>query len=327
MTRSFFKSILVGIEDPQQRRQLAVRRAAELARRMGARLTLFHSAFSPFAVGPAPQGITRDRHEARTIAARRAALEKLAAPLRRRGLKVATRVAWDYPPFEAIVREVLRARPDLVVAGSRRHLLGARLFLTNNDWQLIRLCPVPLLFVKHERAYGKARVLAAIDPLHGGARRSTLDKRILESAQAMALAHRGRLDVVHAYQSLYSYAPPIYGEAYISAIDPKIEQQHRARAQRALERTTAAAGIGAGQLHLVSGLPTEVLAEAAHRRRIDLLVMGAVSRRGLGRLFIGSTAEHVLDRLHCDVLVVKPRGFRTTVPRRYSPLQMDMPAF
>ena len=34
--------------------------------------------------------------------------------------------------------------------------------------------------------------------------------------------------------------------------------------------------------------------------------MGAVSRAGLKRIFIGSTAEHVLDSLHCDVLVVKP---------------------
>jgi universal stress protein E len=257
----------------------------------------------------------------------RAALEKLAAPLRRRGLKVATRVAWDYPPFEAIVREALRSRPDLVVAGSRRHVPGARLFLTNNDWQLIRLCPVPLLFVKHERGYGKARVVAAIDPLHGAARRSSLDKRILESAQAMTLAHRGRLDVIHAYQSLYSYAPPIYGEAYVASIDPKIEQQHRARAQRALQRATAPFGIDPERLHLESGLPTAVLAAVARRWRIDLLVMGAVSRRGLGRLFIGSTAEHVLDHLQCDVLVVKPRGFRTTVPRRYSPWQMDWPAF
>jgi hypothetical protein len=81
MARTAFRSILVGIEEPRQRRQPAVRRAAELARRSGGRLTLFHSAFSPLAVGPAPQGITRNRHETRTIATLRAALEKLAAPL------------------------------------------------------------------------------------------------------------------------------------------------------------------------------------------------------------------------------------------------------
>jgi universal stress protein E len=34
--------------------------------------------------------------------------------------------------------------------------------------------------------------------------------------------------------------------------------------------------------------------------------MGAVSRTGLKRIFIGNTAEHVLDSLRCDVMVVKP---------------------
>jgi universal stress protein E len=44
--------------------------------------------------------------------------------------------------------------------------------------------------------------------------------------------------------------------------------------------------------------------------------MGAVSRSGLKRLFIGHTAERVIDRLKCDVLIVKPEGFKTPVPKK-----------
>jgi universal stress protein E len=43
--------------------------------------------------------------------------------------------------------------------------------------------------------------------------------------------------------------------------------------------------------------------------------MGAVSRSGLKRLFIGNTAEQILDALECDVLVVKPATFTTSVRR------------
>jgi universal stress protein E len=39
--------------------------------------------------------------------------------------------------------------------------------------------------------------------------------------------------------------------------------------------------------------------------------MGAVSRSRLERLLIGNTAEHVLDELDCDVLIVKPPGFKS----------------
>jgi Universal stress protein family len=44
----------------------------------------------------------------------------------------------------------------------------------------------------------------------------------------------------------------------------------------------------------------------------------SVSRSTLRRIFIGSTAERVLDELRCDVLIVKPRGFESAVATRTS---------
>ena len=41
--------------------------------------------------------------------------------------------------------------------------------------------------------------------------------------------------------------------------------------------------------------------------------MGAIARNPFGRIFIGSTAERVLEQLPCDLLVVKPETFRTPV--------------
>jgi hypothetical protein len=62
-------------------------------------------------------------------------------------------------------------------------------------------------------------------------------------------------------------------------------------------------------------VPGELRAAAA-ALHAGVVVMGAVSRSGLARLFIGNTAERVLDHVDCDVLVVKPRGFKTRVERR-----------
>ena len=41
--------------------------------------------------------------------------------------------------------------------------------------------------------------------------------------------------------------------------------------------------------------------------------MGALSRSGLQRVFIGNTAERILGSLACDVLVVKPANSRRSV--------------
>lgn len=64
-------------------------------------------------------------------------------------------------------------------------------------------------------------------------------------------------------------------------------------------------GIPAAQRHLIMGNPAKVLASYADAYDIDVIVMGRVSHRGLGRL-IGSTAEHLLYKMPCSMLVVSP---------------------
>lgn len=324
MAQRFFKTILVGVEMPHERRQLALKRAVQLAQRTGARLILFHSAFSPYVTSQNLYRMTPERSVEKTLAERRAALEKLAAPLRRRGLKATVKTAWDDPSYEAIVREVMRSKPDLVVAESRRHSFGARVFFTNTDWQLMRLCPAPLLFVKQTRAYGKARVLAAIDPLHANARPARLDSRILEIAQALTVAHSGRLDVAHAWLTP-SMLMATSAEPLAVYADPKLDEEQERYVKRTLERCVAPLDLPQRQLHLQRGNAESVLPALARRLHADVLVMGAVSRRGLKRLFIGNTAERTIDATTCDLLVVKPRGFKTPVSRRATPVQRILP--
>jgi universal stress protein E len=62
------------------------------------------------------------------------------------------------------------------------------------------------------------------------------------------------------------------------------------------------------------GSAVDLLSEEAERVRADIVVMGAVARSRLKRLFIGSTAERVLDHLPCDVLIVKPADFTSDLP-------------
>jgi nucleotide-binding universal stress UspA family protein len=50
--------------------------------------------------------------------------------------------------------------------------------------------------------------------------------------------------------------------------------------------------------------------------QIDLIVMGTVGRSGISGLFIGNTAEKVLQKVDCSVLAVKPEGF-------VSPVKLD----
>ena len=124
MPRRLFKSILVAVEFPAERRQAGLARAAECAKRMGGRLTLVHCAFNPYAMSTSFRTPDIRRQIDALLAEQRAAMERLARPLQRRGLKIEIRAVWDYPPYEGVVREVQRCKPDLVVAETHRHARG-----------------------------------------------------------------------------------------------------------------------------------------------------------------------------------------------------------
>ncbi|HEX8510226.1 MAG TPA: universal stress protein [Propionibacteriaceae bacterium] len=57
---------------------------------------------------------------------------------------------------------------------------------------------------------------------------------------------------------------------------------------------------------LVDGDPAKALVVTADERSADLIVLGAIRERSLVDRVLGSTAEEVTKRAHCDVLVVRP---------------------
>lgn len=310
-----WQSIVVAVRDPASRRQIAVQKAARIAARSGARLTLFHAFASPY---PLPRQLPADSRGVLTAVAaeRRHQLQALAKPLRASGIKVHCEVVWDFPPAEAIVRHVLAARPDLLVAESHRHSAVSRWFLANTDWELIRECPCPVWFVKSPRFARRPLFLAAVDPTHARAKPSRLDDRLLAATSLAMRGTDGDVALVHAENLVGPLPAALVPGSVLPAVLAAEADRLRLSARKALDRLAARHGIADARCIVEPGLPAEVIAEAAERLRADVLVMGVVSRSGLQRPFIGNTAEAVLDQATCDLLIVKPHGFRSTVPRR-----------
>ena len=303
MTRRI-RRILVPIRDLEHVPRMALRKAAVLARATGARIELLHVLESvPVAAG----GAAIER------AARR--LERIARSFSVRGRQVQSSAVSDAPAHEAIVRRALAVRADLVVAAVRDHGRAARLFLRNTDWELIRHCPVPLLLAKSRRTYSRPVILVAVDPFHAHAKPARLDAQLLAAGNAMARLLGGSVHIFHAYMPLPTQVEGPLGEPILWE-NAEIENIHGAQVRRALDGLAERAGIPPSRRHLALGDVASELDSAVRRLRAAIVVMGAVSRSGLRRIFVGSTAERVLDLLGCDALILKPRGFKTTVPRR-----------
>ena len=309
------KHILVALADTAAKSAPAIARAGELAARTGARVTLFHSLYSPYVAGEqfySPVELQRDIEAA--VNARKLALARLAQPLTDAGIETHVRCRWDYPVHESIVREVMREDVDLLLIEGHRHGAMARIVLSNTDWQLMRLCPCPVLLVKSTRALSRPRVLVAIDPTHAHAKPAELDKALLTAGTDYAEAFGGRLHAAHFYSVVVPMAAGFMVEPL--PLPPEIAERHEREVARAFDAAVAKFDVGPKRRHLRIGLPVDELPALAEELDARLVVMGAVSRTGLKRLFIGHTAERVIDAIGCDVLVLKPAGFKTPVPRR-----------
>jgi universal stress protein E len=294
------KTILVIVDPFTEQDQPVLGRAAWLAERLGAHLELFAcdydaevdagrvaTVWMPDA-GLREQRMLRDRRQ----------LESFAAALRGRRLQVTVNVAWDYPPAEAIVRHVAATRPWLVAKDTHHHTLLQRTLLTNTDWNLIRDCPAPLLLVKPRDVGSHPTVLAAVDPVQEHDKPAQLDDAIYKFANELSEKTGGALHLTHSISTpLGVQLPP-----NVQAI---VVQEHR----RALDGFLMAHAVPAENLHVQEGLAHECLQHVATAQNADFLVMGAVARRGIKKVLIGSTAARVLDRLPCDLVIIKPAAF------------------
>lgn len=232
-------------------------------------------------------------------------LDKLAAPLRERGVTVHTKAVWGKRLDRNILGAASEISADLVFKTTHHHNPLKRLLLTNTDWQLIRHCEAPLWLVK--RADQPVRkVCASVDPLHEADKPAALDVRLVEVARAMAADQHEPVQIAHAYSPLPRTL--VYDASIIADYDGYAEDV-RKRHAHALSSLGEQLGIDAGNRHLLQGYPEETIAEFVEQHQIDLLVMGAVSRSGLDNALLGHTAERLLDDVPCDVLVVKPAGF------------------
>lgn len=297
---------ILVVVDPTAARQPALERAAHLAPALGLDLRLFACLHESLPVRRL--GHDEERRVRTTLLDHQLGyLRDLARDYP--ALAIETQVVWDRPFHEAIIRETLRSEPRLVMKATHYHTLLERVLYTPTDWQLIRDCPAPLWLVSECAWPGHPVICAFVDPVHEHDKPAELDHRILAEATVLAARLDGRVQAVHCCQAMYPGAGLPLAAAQVAALATSIEHEHAVR----LAELGAAHGLGADALQLRSGAAADIIPLAARESGASLAVLGAVARSRLEHAFIGSTAERVLERLPCDVLVIKPARFESPV--------------
>lgn len=118
-------------------------------------------------------------------------------------------------------------------------------------------------------------------------------------AAQLAEVTDARMDVVHVARptsrSLLSWLSDEPSAASLEA------------AKRQLDETVAALGGGgvAARGHLVTGAPVATIEATSRALRTDLVALGTRGMYGLRQRLLGTTAERLIERTQCDVLLVR----------------------
>jgi universal stress protein E len=303
------KSILAVI-DPTSRSQVALERSTWLAKALGATIELFICDYDPdLAQGRFVEGAGKDKARRELLNKHLRRLRRMKTELAKEGISANVDACWDHPLASGIVRKAAATQPLLVVKETHYHPVLKRALFSNTEWDLIRTCPCPLLLAKQRKLAEASKILACVDPMHEHDKPAALDHAIMTIAKELATAVGGELHAFHSFDPAAAIvvasdtlATPI--SMPVREITERIEQEHRA----ALRALLKGYGVKADKVHLYQGPTTDLLQRVTEDLTADFVVMGAVSRTGLKRVFIGSTAERVLDRLPCDLLVVKAQA-------------------
>jgi nucleotide-binding universal stress UspA family protein len=305
-----FKNILL-YDDGKPGFVRMLRRATDLARRNGARLTLL-------GVSENVPGPTRKIFELVGLPAvqdwgvedARRRLEEIVARHVENDLRVEV-VAVAGTPFLEVIRQVLRGENDLVIVNAEG---GARSWFGSTVTHLLRKCPCPVWVLRPEPLDRYRRILAAVEANPEDEAREGLNRRILEVATSLARLQDADLHIASAWS--------VVGEAAIRSrigippekleeIMQQAEHESRSRLDRLLDEVdTSDLEL---ETHIAHGSPGVLIPEIGREIQTELIVIGTVGRTGIAGLLIGNTAESILSDVECPVLAIKPDGFRTPV--------------
>jgi nucleotide-binding universal stress UspA family protein len=315
-----FNKILCVVTADETAR-LTVERAVSLAANNQAGLTLV-SVVPRIAEGAAMPDGERSTGELQASMEERQlrVLEALAEP-RRPGLDIRYEVLVG-DGFLEIIRAVLRNGHDLVIKPAENPGWTARLF-GSDDMHLLRKCPCPVWLTKPDEKSNYDCILAAVDlgPEPEDVLDASLNRRLLELASSLALSDFAALHVVHAWEAIgeaalrtWSDKPELASLRYVEAE----RSRHEAGMEQLRKHLRDQVGEEAyaylcPSFHLQRGAATQVIPELAQRLQADLVVMGTLGRAGISGLFIGNTAEAILEQIRCPVLAIKPPGFVSPV--------------
>ena len=225
------------------------------------------------------------------------------------GVSIDVKTVWHNRPYESIIYEVIDKGYDLVVKGTKEHDSLKSVIFTPTDWHIMRKAPVPVLLVKEHDWPSGGQIIAAINVGVDVQEHISLNEEITKQALHFAKLLSSNVHLVNSYSGIPANIVIEIPEFDPTTYDESAKQHH----EHFMQIHAAKHHISKAHCHVDIGLPEDVIPKYAKQLDAELVVLGTVGRQGISAALIGNTAEHVIDKLNCDVLAIKPDGFVSPV--------------
>lgn len=302
-----YKKILVII-NPTTDHQAALDRAIELASKSQAKITAFLSIFDfSYEMTSILSAQEREAMRQGVIDQRTAWLDELILQTNNPDIIIDSQVVWHNRPFESVINHAIAGDYDLIVKSTHAHDKLKAVIFTPTDWHLMRKAPQPVLMVKEHAWPVAGKILCAINVASEDEDQQNLNGKIIRYAQDLAVKFSADVHLVNGYPgtpvNLAIELPDFDANAYNNSVRVQHEERVRYIAQEY--------NIDYDNCHVEEGLPEDVIPELAEKLDAELVILGTVGRTGFSAALIGNTAEHVIDSLNCDLLALKPDGYKS----------------
>lgn len=312
---------ILYLSEPASEQTDAVRQAILFAQAQDAELTILEVMPEVRSqLNPLPQNLDIQQLEQALQNERRQDLNALLDSLETEA-QVAIQIKTGKRFVEAI-RAVMAEHYDLLIKAAENPPWLERLF-GSDDMHLLRKCPCPLWIIKPGSRSEYKNILLALDfdTTEPGSALSQFNETLLGFSARMACEADTQMHILHCWQPPDEMLLRAWGN-----LDDKQTHQYvhdeKSAHQRSLQRIAdyinpslgeSAQGRRYAYFHLIEGAAQTVIPQQARSLGTDLLIMGSVARTGMSGVFIGNTAEMVLEQVDCSVLVVKPAEFVSPV--------------
>ena len=295
------KKILVVI-DPTHEENYSLHRALHIAHKTGAKIValacIYDKSYDMTAL------LTSDERFNMKAAMLEQAKLKLEALVRELNCETIVEVAtlWHKKLHEGVIIACKEHDCDLVVKSTKKHGLLASSIFTPNDWHILRKSKVNVLLVKSHEWPEKATIMASVGVSAKDDAHISLGDKVAETAHGLSELLGADVHLANSFAGapiqIAVEVPNFSPEAY----NKSVQERHTNKLQELGEKYQ----VEKEHIHVLEGLPEDIIPELCRKHHADLLVIGSVGRQGLSAALLGNTAELIIDAIECDTFVVKP---------------------